>query len=250
MKLRWYAVRMRWCIAAIVSTSTSACSDDASTLSELSIRRLHASVYPLVTEAPLNSIKLEYAPRDVAGEECSVLDPVSVRATFGGTELPFEEFRSVFGGLSMNGGSYCVMSFSGPLVTPRNGMVTVSDGSFEVAATFEQAALEPRTASHPTWSLTRGEMATLRWSHPSDLSGDETTANIHLASGVPDFPVTIVVPDGITFVVPSEHPVGPFDITVTVESRPAGPENAFECINALTCEATQGRAYRHQVAVN
>lgn len=128
---------------------------------------------------------------------------------------------------------------------PETGVITVSDESLTVTATFERAALEPRTAFHPTWSFVRGELVVIRWSHPSDLIG--TGAGVSLGTIVPVNPVSIQPPDSITFMLAPDYPTGPKSASVYIGAD--GPDLALECTNAFICEARQVRSYTHDADV-
>jgi hypothetical protein len=216
-------------------------------LAELSSRRLVAGVNSRSQSNPSSGVDLRYAnPRpDLLDDGCPVLDPEELHAALGAAPLQFGMFGFWENGLS--GENYCYMTFVAPLIDPVDGVVVITDRSLEIVGTFEQTALEPRSASHPTWSFARGEMVTVRWSHPSDLIGAGAFAEVGLAIGAPQFSVMIVPPDKISFVVPSEHPVGPVEAFVGV-SRP-WDDIALSCENASSCRAAQVRNYTHQVNV-
>jgi hypothetical protein len=217
-----------------------ACNDHA-TLAELSNKHLDVHVHVAIA----TSVDLYYYP--VAGA-CPTLDQSDLNGTFGGWPLTFVSLRSAPG--PMMGETDCFAEFEVPFDTmPSNGVVTVTDQSQEILATFEQTALERRTVTHPTWSFRLGEVVTLQWSHAADLVGPGVLASVSLDPTVPLAPATIAPPTGIMFTVPASYPTGALRAYVGI--RPATyVQSALECLNASPCTASPNYGYEHDATVS
>jgi hypothetical protein len=174
--------------------------------------------------------------------------PSGVTGTLGGQTLEF-------GGLYEAGDHFptkCYFHFTtkGP-VTPKNGVVTVSDDSLEVRATFEVTALEQRFATHPTWSFQRGQVDAVTWSHPQDLINTAApVASVLFDSGMiaDTIPITFVPPATIMFTVPADLPVGELAMSVIARMQ-LEADVGIECVAATSCVARQGRGFARVVTV-
>lgn len=232
----WYVVGVRAVVALLVAAS--GCADDFNTLSEFT-PSLHAVAPTTLSEEPDVAVSLRVRP--LVPYECPRFDPADLRGTFGDIALQFTRASYVEAFGTSGGADYCSLGFRG-VGLPNHGLVTVSDSSLEVRAMFDEAAVQMRTASHPTWTFARGEMVAIRWSPAVDLVDSPLRPDLSLNPSN-DMPLvaTLVAPDLVTFTIPLGYPPGPKSGYLSFFSSQYD-QPAVTCENASSCRVYQNRA--------
>lgn len=215
---------------------------DKNTLAEFEHYWLRATAATTLSDVPHVSVGLAYLPLEEDAEECPNFDTTDFHATFGGIDLAFEARGYA------DGPDTCYLTFSAPETTPMNGVVTVSDSSMEIEATFELSALQMRTASHPTWRFARGETVAIQWSPAGDLEEDgDPSIGLSPSGDMTLFP-TLVPPDLVTFTITATYPPGQKDGYIDLTSSQYD-QPAVTCVNATECRAYQNREVHFDAVV-